>query len=137
MEGLVALATLRAEAALAPHLTTLAGEGLTPRRLGEAADALSAALRTRVGRGRALAMAAALDVTRRTLRAAALSSCLWAEADRRFDADEFRNPVAARWLVALWSRGAPEPPEQMAPALSGSPLGLERLRTELVSVLGA
>ena len=137
MEGLVALATLRAEAALAPHLATLAGEGLTPRRLGEAADALSAALRTRVGRGRALAMAAALDVTRRTLRAAALSSCLWAEADRRFDADEFRNPVAARWLVALWSRGAPEPPEQMAPALSGSPLGLERLRTELVSVLGA
>jgi hypothetical protein len=90
-----------------------------------------------VGAGRVLGMVADLDVTRRRLRAAALASCLWAEADRRFDADEFRNPVAARWLVALWSRGAPEAPEHMSPALCGSPLGLERLAAELVSVLGA
>jgi hypothetical protein len=33
--------------------------------------------------------------------------------------------------------GAPEPPEQMAPALCASPLGLEKLGGELVAVLGA
>ena len=137
MEALVALATLRAEAALDPHRRTMASSGPTPQRLGEAAEAVSAALHVRVGRGRTLGMVADLDVTRRRLRAAALASCVWAEADRRFDADEFRNPVAARWLVALWSRGAPESPEQMAPALCASPLGLERLGAELVAVLGA
>ena len=137
MEALVALATLRAEAALQPFLRVMAAAGPTQQRLGEAADAVSAALHVRVGRGRVLGMAAGLDVTQRQLRAAALASCLWAEADRRFDADELRNPIAARWLAALWSRGAPEPPEQMAPALCASPLGLEKLAGELVSVLGA
>ncbi|HVP59348.1 MAG TPA: hypothetical protein VMT11_02195 [Myxococcaceae bacterium] len=137
MEALVALATLRAEAALDPHRRAMASSGPTLQRLAEAAEAVSAALRVRVGRGRALGMVADLDVTRRQLRAAALASCLWAEADRRFDADEFRNPVAARWLVAIWSRGAPEAPEQMAPALCATPLGLERLGAELVAVLGA
>jgi len=137
MQALVALGTLRAEAALEPHRRAMAASGPTLQRLGEAAEALSLALDVRVGRGRTLAMAADLDVTQRQLRAAALASCLRSEADRRFDADEFRNPSAARWLVALWSRGAPEAPEQMAPALCGSPLGLERLGAELVSVLGA
>jgi hypothetical protein len=137
MEALVALGTLRAEAALQPHLRQMAASGPTLQRLGEAAEAVSAALHVRVGRGRVLGMAAGLDVTQRQLRAAALASCLWAEADRRFDADEFRNPIAGRWLAALWSRGAPEPPEQMAPALCASPLGLEKLAGELVSVLGA
>ena len=70
-------------------------------------------------------------------RSAALASCLWAEADRRFDADEFRNPLAARWLVAIWSQGAPEMPEQMATALCATRLGLERVGAELVGVLGA
>ncbi len=137
MEALVALGTLRAEAALDPHRRAMASAGPTLQRLGGAAEAVAAALSVQVGRGRALGMVADLDVTRRRLRAAALASCLWAEADRRFDADEFRNPVAARWLVALWSRGAPEAPEQMAPALCASPLGFERLGAELVAVLGA
>jgi len=137
MEALVALGTLRAEAALDPHRRTMAASGATLERLGDAAEAVAAALHVRVGRGRALGMVADLDVTRRRLRAAALASCLWAEADRRFDADEFRNPVAARWLVALWSRGAPEAPERMAPALCATPLGLERLGAELLAVLGA
>jgi hypothetical protein len=137
MEALVALGTLRAEAALQPHLRAMATAGLTPQRLGEAAEAISVALHVRVGRGRALAHAAHLDLTRRQLRASALASCLWAEADRRFDADDLRNPVAARWLVAIWSQGAPETPEQMATSLSASPLGVERVGAELVSVLGA
>ena len=137
MQALVALARLRGEAALQSHRVTLVASGPTLQRLDEAADALSAGLHVRVGRGRTLAWMADLDVTGRQLRAAALASCLWAEADRRFDADEFRNPSAARWLVALWSRGAPEAPEQMAPALCAIPLGLERLAADLVSVLGA
>jgi len=101
MEALVALGTLRAEAALQPFLRVMASSGPTQQRLGEAAEAVSAALHVRVGRGRVLGMATELDVTQRQLRAAALASCLWAEADRRFDADEFKNPNAARWLVAL------------------------------------
>jgi hypothetical protein len=137
MEALVALGTLRAEAALHPHLREILIAGPTGLRLAEAAEAISAALHVVVGPGRALGMASGLEVVPQQLRAAALASCLWAEADRRFDADEFRNPSAARWLVALWSRGAPEPPEQMVPALCGSPLGLERLGGELVAVLGA
>ena len=137
MEALVALGTLRAEAALQPHLRTMATEGPTVQRLGEAGEALSAALHVRVGRGRTLARVADLDLTRRKLRSAALASCLWAEADRRFDADDLRNPVAARWLVAIWSQGAPEMPEQMATALCASQLGLERIGAELVAVLGA
>jgi hypothetical protein len=137
MEGLVALAALRAEAALDPHLRTMVASGPTAGRLGEAAEALSVALHVRVGRGRALSMVAGLDPSQRELRAAALASCLWAEADRRFDADEFRNPSAARWLVALWSRGAPESAEQMAQALCASTLGLDLLASELVVVLGA
>jgi hypothetical protein len=135
--ALAALGTLRAEAALQPHLRTMARAGLTLQRLGEAAEAVSAALHVRVGRGQTLARVANLDLTRRQLRAAALVSCLWAEADRRFDADDLRNPVAARWLAAIWSQGAPEVPEQMAQALCASPLGLERVCAELVSVLGA
>jgi hypothetical protein len=137
MQALVALGALRAEAALQPQLRTLATEGPTLHRLGDAAEAVSAALQVRVGRGRVLSRVADLDLTRRQLRAAALASCLWAEADRRFDADDLRNPVAARWLVALWSQGAPEVPEQMAPALCAAPLGLEKVGTELVVVLGA
>jgi hypothetical protein len=137
MEALEALADLRAEAALQPHLRDMATAGPTLQRLTEAAEALSVALHVRVGRGRTLARVAGFDLTRRQLRAAALGSCLWAEADRRFDADELRNPVAARWLVAIWSQGAPEAPEQMAQGLCASPLGLERVGAELVSVLGA
>ncbi len=137
MEALVALGTLRAEAALQSHLREMLIGGPSGRRIIEAAEAISAALHVVVGPGRALGMASGLEVVPQQLRAAALASCLWAEADRRFDADEFRNPIAARWLVALWSRGAPEPPEQMVPALCGSQLGLERLGGELVAVLGA
>ena len=137
MEALVALGTLRAEAALQPHLRTMATEGLTLQRLGEAAESLSAALHVRIGRGRTLTRVADLDLSLPRLRAAALASCLWAEADRRFDAEDLRNPVAARWLVALWSQGAPEVAEQMAPALCAAQLGLEGLRAELVGVLGA
>jgi hypothetical protein len=137
IQALVALGTLRAEAAVQPHLRTMATEGPTLQRLGEAAEAISTALQVRVGRGRALARVADLDLTRRQLRAAALASCIWAEADRRFDADDLRNPVAARWLVAIWSQGAPEVAERMAPALCGAQLGLERIAAELVRVLGA
>ena len=95
------------------------------------------ALHVRVGRGRTLTRVADLDLTLPRLRAAALASCLWAEADRRFDAEDLRNPVAARWLVAIWRQGAPEVAEQMAPALCAAQLGLEGLRAELVGVLGA
>jgi hypothetical protein len=137
LEAVTALAELRAEAALQPHLETMAAAGPTLQRLGEAAEAVSAALSVRVGRGRVLGRVASLDLTRRHLRGAALASCLWAEADRRFDADDLRNPVAARWLVAIWSQGAPEAPEQMAQGLCASALDLERLGNELVRVLGA
>ena len=137
MEALTALVSLRAEAALAPHLRVLADWGPTPARLDEAAEALSAALHVRVHRGRALALATATEPAMDALRGAALASVLWAEADRRFDADEFRNPSAGAWLAALWARGAPEAAEQVAPAVSGHPLGLEGLASELIGVLGA
>ncbi|RPH72795.1 MAG: hypothetical protein EHM78_01535 [Myxococcaceae bacterium] len=137
MQALLALRALRAEAALQAPLRTMATAGPTLQRLGEASDTLSAVLQVRVGRGRTLARVADLDLSQQRLRAAALASCLWAEADRRFDADEFRNPLAARWLVAIWSQGAPEMPEQMATALCATRLGLERVGAELVGVLGA
>ena len=137
MQALLALGALRAEAALQAPLRTMATAGPTLQRLGEASDTLSAALQVRVGRGRTLARVADLDLSQQRLRAAALASCLSAEADRRFDADEFRNPLAARWLVAIWSQGAPEMPEQMATALCATRLGLERVGAELVGVLGA
>jgi hypothetical protein len=137
VEALVVLGTLRAQAALVPHLRILVDSGPTPARLTEAAEALATVLRVRVERGRALGLLMALDLTMDDLRGAALASCVWAEADRRFDADEFRNPSAGRWLAALWARGAPEAAEQMAPALCGRPLGLEGLGAELVAVLGA
>jgi hypothetical protein len=136
MEALVALVTLRAEAALDPHRRTMASSGPTLQRLGEAAEAVTTALHVRAGRGRTLGMVADLDVTRRRLRAAALASCLWAEADRRFDADEFRNPIAARWLVALWSRGRRGPGADGAGALR-EPARARAPQAELVAVLGA
>ena len=58
-------------------------------------------------------------------------------AELRFDAEEFRNPVAARWLVAIWSQGAPEMPEHMATALCATRLGLAGIGAELIAVLGA
>lgn len=137
MHALLALGALRAEASLQGPLRTMAAAGPTLQRLGEAAAALSAALHVRVGRGRTLARVADLDLSQQRLRAAALASSLWAEADRRFDADEFRNPLAARWMVAIWSQGAPEMPEQMATALCATRLDLERVGAELVAVLGA
>ena len=136
MGALAALATLRAESALQPHLRTMATAGLTLQRLGEAAEAVSAALHVRVGPGRTLARVADLDLTRRQLRAAALASCLWAEADRRFDADDLRNPVAARWLVAIGARAHRRCRSGGAGALR-LPLGLERVGAELIGVLGA
>src|SRR5262249_8875674 len=70
MEALVVLGSLRAAAALDPHLRPMVASGPTLQRLGEAAEALSASLHVRVGRGRALSLAAGMEVTQRQLRAA-------------------------------------------------------------------
>ena len=122
---------------LHPFLEAWAERGAGPELLDEASEAVSAAVGVRVGTGRTLGWLARLDSELRTLRAAALSVLLRDEADRRFDAEEFRNPLAAQWLRAVWARGAPETAERMAPALCGRPLELDSLGRSLVAALGA
>jgi hypothetical protein len=137
LEALLALAELRGNAALHPFLVGWMERGVSGAGLDEASEAVSAAIGVRVGRGRTLGWMARLDPELRTLRAAALSVLLRDEADRRFDAEEFRNPLAAQWLRAVWARGAPESAERMAPALCGRSLEAEPLARRLVAVLGA
>ena len=137
LEALLALAELRGGSALHPFLLGWMERGVSSAGLDEASEALSAAIGVRVGRGRTLGWMSRLDPELRTLRSAALSVLLRDEADRRFDAEEFRNPLAAQWLRAIWARGAPESAERMAPALCGRPLEAEPLARSLVAVLGA
>ena len=137
VQALLALMELRGAAALHPFLEAWSERGATTAGLDEASDAVSAAMGVRVGAGRTLGWLARLDPELRSLRAAALALLLRDEADRRFDAEEFRNPLAAQWLRAVWARGAPETAERMALALGGRALDLEPLARSLVGVLGA
>ena len=137
VQALLTLAELRAAAALHPFVRAFFQSGPTPGLLQDASQALLEALGVRVGTGSTLAWLRGLGPSLETLRAAALATCIRDEADLRFDAEEFRNPTAARWLASLWARGAPESAERMAPALCGRPLGFEPLARDLISVLGA
>jgi hypothetical protein len=137
MQSLSALAELRGAAALHAFARTLVESGPTREMLQDAAQTLGEALGVRVGTGATLAWLQRLGPSLDTLRAAALATYIRDEADVRFDAEEFRNPTAARWLASLWARGAPESAERMAPALSGRPLAFEPLTRDLISVLGA
>jgi hypothetical protein len=137
VQALVTLAELRGAAALHPFARALAESGPTPGLLQDAAQALLEALGVRVGTGSTLSWLQRLGPSLEPLRAAALATCIREEADVRFDAEEFRNPTAARWLASLWARGAPESAERMAPALCGRPLAFEPLARDLISVLGA
>jgi hypothetical protein len=137
VQALLTLAELRRAAALHPFAQVLVESGPSPRLLQDAAQALLEALGVRVGTGSTLSWLQRLGPSLEPLRAAALATCIRDEADVRFDAEEFRNPTAARWLASLWARGAPESAERMAPALCGRPLSLEPLARDLISVLGA
>jgi hypothetical protein len=137
MQALLALAELRAAAALAPFARTMLDSGPTPGLLREAAQALGGVLQVRAGVGSTLAWLQRVGPHRDPLRASALAACIRDQAEVRFDAEDFRNPTAARWLASLWARGAPETAERMAPALSGQPLTLEPVARSLVAVLGA
>jgi hypothetical protein len=137
LQALLALMELRGSAALHPFVEAWAERGASMGGVDEASEAVSAAIGVRVGAGRTLGWLARLDPELRMLRAASLSVLLRDEADRRFDAEEFRNPLAAQWLRAVWARGAPESAERMAPALCGRALEVEPLTRRLVGVLGA
>jgi hypothetical protein len=137
VQALLALADLRAAAALHLHARALADAGPTHDLVEEAGAALSEALGVRAGPGLTLSWLTRSDTALTPVRAAALALCVSDEADRRFDSESFRNPSAARWLLALWSRGAPDSAERMAPALCGQPLDVIPLAKDLVSVLGA
>ncbi len=71
------------------------------------------------------------------LRACALAECLKQAADTRFDAEDFRNPAAARWLASVWGRGTELDAEALAQDVSGAPLSLAAVGRRLLAVLGA
>jgi hypothetical protein len=58
-------------------------------------------------------------------------------ADARFDAEDFRNPAAARWLAAVWGRGTELDADALAKHVSGAPLSLAAVGQRLLAVLAA
>ena len=71
------------------------------------------------------------------LRAAALAECLRGAADTRFDAEDFRNPAAARWLASVWARGSVSDADALAKDVCGEAMSLAAVGRRLLDVLGA
>lgn len=134
LSALSRLGELRALAARLPLVRTLEDFGPSLSRLGTLAIAVSEALFLRVSEGAGLAALA--SSASEALRAAALAECLQAQADERFDAEDFRNPSAADWLASVWARGAELDATALAQELSGQ-LSLSAVGRRLLAVLGA
>jgi hypothetical protein len=100
------------------------------------ASATSDALFLEVPKGALLPALYGFPSEAETLRAAALAECLQRQADEAFDAEDFRNPEAARWLSGVWARGTEYDAEALAKQLGGS-LSLAEVGRRLLAVLGA
>ncbi|HMK73428.1 MAG TPA: hypothetical protein VK454_08805, partial [Myxococcaceae bacterium] len=128
---------LRMLAARLPVVRALWATGPSRAALDALAGAASAALRVRVPPGAVLSAVSGRPSEANRLRAAALAARIERAADERFDAEDFRNPEAARWLAGLWARGAELDAQALGEALGGGPLSLSEVSRALLGVLGA
>ena len=131
------LGELRMLAARLPRVRELQASGPSLARLKALSNAVSEALFLHVPEGALLPSLVGWPAEAERLRAAALAECLKHEADERFDAEDFRNPDAARWLEQLWARGAELDADALAKDVSGLPLSLSAVAHRLLAVLGA
>lgn len=137
LSALAELGELRMLAARLPVMRALAAAGPSHASLDALAGAASEALWVRVPPGALLPALSGLPGEVDGLRAAALSARIERAADERFDAEEFRNPGAARWLAGLWARGGEVDASTLAEELGGGPLTLTEAAQRLLAVLGA
>jgi hypothetical protein len=136
LSALVRLGELRAAAARLPWVQTLEDVGPSLPGLQALATAMQEALFLRVPEGAALGAFAGWPPEVEALQAAALAECLQAFADERFDAEDFRNPSAARWLDSVWARGAALDADALAKEY-GQELSLLAVGRRLLRALGA
>ena len=134
--ALAQLGELRMLAARLPFLGTSGDVEPSLARLTTLANATSEALFLDVPVGALLPALASWPTEVDTLRAAALAECLKAKADERFDAEDFRNPSAARWLASVWARGSDVDADTHAAELGGR-LSLLEVGRRLTTALGA
>jgi len=137
LSALAELGELRMLAARLPVVRALWATGPSRAALDALAGAASEALRVRVPPGAVLSAVSGRPSEANRLRAAALAARIERAADERFDAEDFRNPEAARWLAGLWARGAELDAQALGEALGGGPLSLSEVSRALLGVLGA
>lgn len=136
LSALAQLGELRMLAARLPLLGKWGEVEPSLARLTTLASATSEALFVEIPVGALLFALAGWPTEADTLRAAALAECLKAKADERFDAEDFRNPSAARWLASQWARGADVEADALAAELGGR-LSLLEVGRRLTAALGA
>jgi len=137
LSALVQLAELRMAAARLPFRPGLQEHGPSKASLMALAASATQALFVQVPQGALVPAVLAGPRDAERLRGCALAECLRAAADARFDAEDFRNPSAARWLAALWGHGAELDADALAQDVGGAPLSLAPVGRRLVAVLGA
>ena len=136
LAALARLGELRAASARLSWAATQADVGPSLPQLKGLAATLTEALCLDVPLGAVLPGFMGSPREAETLQAAALAECLEASADERFDAEDFRNPSAARWLATVWARGAELDAGALAKELGGA-LSLAAVGRRLLTVLGA
>ena len=136
LSALARLGELRMLAARLLLVQTSEDVGPSEALLRTLANAISEALSLQVPEGAVLPALAGWPGEAEALRAAALAEALQAQADERFDAEDFRNPSSARWLSSLWARGADVDADALAGEL-GLQLSLPAVGRRLQAVLGA
>jgi hypothetical protein len=137
LSALAQLLELRLVAARLPLVGRLEEAGPSRAGLKSVASASSEAVFLHVPEGALLPALWGAAAEGDALRAAALAECLRHAADERFDAEDFRNPDAARWLEQLWARGAALDAESLAKDVSGAQASLDGVARRLLAVLGA
>jgi hypothetical protein len=137
LAALVQLFELRMAAVRLPYDAGLQAAGPSSAALRTLAAAATEALFLRVPEGALVPGLWAGPSQPVQLRAGALAECLRQAADARFDAEDFRNPTAARWLAALWGRGTELDADALAKHVSGAPLSLAAVGQRLLAVLAA
>ncbi len=137
LSALAQLGELRLLAARLPLVRGLLEAGPSEAGLQALSSAVSEALFLRVPEGALLSAVVGWPLEADALRGAALAECLRATADERFDAEDFRNPDAARWLASVWARGAELDAETLAKDVRGARPALSAVAHRLLAVLGA
>jgi hypothetical protein len=137
LSALAQLLELRLAAARLPVLLRLEEAGPSLAGLQSLAGASTEALFLHVAEGATVPAVWSPAADADVLRAAALAECLRHAADERFDAEDFRNPDAARWLEQLWARGAAQDADALAQDVSGAKASLDGVAQRLLAVLGA